>query len=118
MCVDVNVREDVLNLHASATGVGGDGACILACGCDRTVHDDILERTGEVGDQRSVVSLYVHDDGEFVAVAVEAAVEPVARVEDEAARLGGVLDVVCHLQAELTTFFQTVHTLCQVDVCC
>ena len=96
----------------------GDGACIPAGSCDRTVHDDVLERTGEVGEQRSVVFRYVHDDGEFVAVAVEAAVEPVAVVEDEAARLGGVLDVGCHLQAELTTFLQTVHAFCQVDVCC
>ena len=96
-----------------------DGACIASAGSDGAVHDDVLECTGEVGEQRGIVGFYIrHLDGEFVAVAVEVTVEPVAGVEDEASGLVLVRYVVGHFEAEACTVCDTVPTFCDVDVLC
>ena len=116
--VDVDVGEDVAHLHAVAACMRADGACILSVGGDGAVHDDVLERTGEVGEQRGVAAHLGHLDGDGMAVAVEVTVEPVAGVEDVASGLGCVGYVVGQLEAEACTVCDAVPTLGNVDVRC
>ena len=115
---DVDVGEDVLHANAVTACVRGDGACILSVGGDGAVHDDVLERTGKVGEQRGVAAHLGHLDGDGMAVAVEVTVEPVAGVEDVASGLGCVGYVVGQLEAEACTVCDAVPTLGNVDVRC
>ena len=83
------------------------------------MHDDVLERTGKVGEQRGMVLCHFrHLNGQFVAVAVKVTVEPVASVEDEATGHICVRYIVSQFEAEAGTIRNTVPTLGNVDVRC
>ena len=94
----------------------GNRACILSCGSNRTVHNDVLECTGELRNEGSIAVIDIHDDGELMTITIEVTVNPVAGIEDVLILFCCVLDVVCHLHINLEAIADTVPAFCQINV--
>ena len=113
-----DVGEDIANLHATVLRVRSNRACILSRSFNRTMHDDVLERTRELGNERSIATVDVHHDSEGMAIAIEIAVNPVAGVEDVLIGLSINLDVVRHLHVDLEAVANTVPAFSYINIVC
>ena len=89
---------------------------ILSVSGDRTMHDNVLECTGELGHERCIAAQIGHFDGKGMTVTVEVSVEPVTCVEDVASGLCDVSNIIGHLDGEPSTVLDTVQTFCQIDI--